>query len=213
MTKTKRQLRAEAVERLKNLNDHGVGVMFRAILGYSNWNHDWRDVEHDAIELLTDDEPPEGDAPSEFAEILMALAADCSCMGDGIVRHFEPKDVQGDVDALMRVVERDYVRRDDYDFTVEMLKHMTAERDELLGDNEHCELMYGRACDEVDNLQADFHELCRENDELRARIAEREAELTKRDKGIERLKRRRDELLAECERMRDELDALRGDSE
>ena len=55
---------------------------------------------------------PEGDAPSEFAEILMRLAADCSCMGDGIVRHFEPKDVQNDVDALMRVVERDYVSRE-----------------------------------------------------------------------------------------------------
>ena len=58
------------------------------------------------------DELPEGDAPSEFAEILMRLAADCSCMGDGIVRHFEPKDVQNDVDALMRVVERDYVHKD-----------------------------------------------------------------------------------------------------
>lgn len=191
MTKTKAQLRAEAVERLKQLGEHNDGedivkamVPEGVTVNRTNWT-----VELDTIiDLFTDDcsscyacaklaelraensqlrvkvddlvngndgetnvitsgspivdELPKGDAPSEFAEILMALAADCSCMGDGIVRHFEPKDVQGDVDALMRVVERDYVRRAVYDSLKELttdsdkwlknkLEEARAERDEL----------------------------------------------------------------------------------
>lgn len=101
-------------------------------------------------------ELPEGDAPSEFAEILMALAADCSCMGDGIVRHFEPKDVQGDVDALMRVVERDYVRRAVYDSLKELttnsdkwlkgkLEEARAERDEWKAKAEQAERAMNKA--------------------------------------------------------------------
>lgn len=117
MIKTKKQLRAEAVERLKNC----VAARFDAesiVIALASGRHgqsDWSLECDKLIYLLTYDELPEGDAPSEFAEILMALAADCSCMGDGIVRHFEPKDVQGYVDDLMRVVERDYVRREAYE--------------------------------------------------------------------------------------------------
>lgn len=141
MTKTKRQLRAEAVERLKEYQAKGefsVHNMLDAVVGDTNWT-----MESDAlIDLLKDDELPEGDAPSDFAEILMSLAADCSCMGDGIVRHFEPKDVQNDVDALMRVVERDYVSREYLDevrseadyregLLHESIDDLEAERDEL----------------------------------------------------------------------------------
>lgn len=60
MTKTKRQLRAEAVERLKMLDVHGGGSFEYAILGSDKMAWRYMDKRDALIDLLTDDEPDDG---------------------------------------------------------------------------------------------------------------------------------------------------------
>ena len=62
MTKTKKQLRAEAVGRIKNPKRHSIGAQLQAVLGYTDWNHDWDETETALIDLLTDDDEANPDA-------------------------------------------------------------------------------------------------------------------------------------------------------
>lgn len=56
MTKTKRQLRAEAVKRLKMLDEHGGGSFEYAILGSGKMAWRYMDKRDALIDLLTDDD-------------------------------------------------------------------------------------------------------------------------------------------------------------
>lgn len=60
MTKTKKQLRAEAVERLKMLDEHGGGSFEYAILGSDKMAWRYMDKRDALIDLLTDDEHDDG---------------------------------------------------------------------------------------------------------------------------------------------------------
>lgn len=121
--KTKKQLRAEAVERLKELKP-GVNSFSYSILGsrlYSNSdekNRDW------LIDLLTD-EPTNGTADETNEICADSSLVDKLPEGDAayLLRKLS-MDFRSDVykrdecdylDSLADMVERDYVRRDDYD--------------------------------------------------------------------------------------------------
>lgn len=203
MTKTKKQLRAEAVERLDSMRlDTGSAVKRIATVLGVEWNPDNVPASVGALHnmlryLLVDDELPEGDAPSEFAEILMSLAADCSCMGDGIVRHFEPKDVQNDVDALMRVVERDYVSREVYDSLKKLstdsdawlkrkVDELTAERDEWKAKAEQAMESYADVKDARDTWMSNYLQAERAMNKAAGKWARADAELRAND-GITNL--------------------------
>ena len=62
--------------------------------------------------------------------------------------------------ALADMVERDYVRRDDYDFMADALKYMKAERDEL-------ERKLEAATNANDDYRDEWHRVCAERDRLR----------------------------------------------
>lgn len=172
MTKTKRQLRAEAVERLRKCESSNVEWM---ILGDDcpNWvNYDtlsyYKALYERIADLLTDDEPPEG----------YANATPESCRQDA--DQLKRSDTPGYESDSREKLEADIAEFFDancetYDDILEWLDRQAA----------ITSAEWERAADVVKA----------ERDQLRA-------ELTKRDKGIERLKRRRDELLAECERLR-----------
>ena len=105
MTKTKRQLRAEAVERLRNTPCAWGGDYIGAILGIK-YNHsiDRNKIKNALIDLLTDDDVPEGDAVRE-----LRLWAECD------QSHEDPEHVLVErriMAELADMIERDYVRRE-----------------------------------------------------------------------------------------------------
>lgn len=137
MTKTKAQLRAEAVERLKKINSDNSPKPWAAALGIP-WNSDnvpktMGRMKAALINLLTDeptnvitdgtnvtasDSPlggksPEGDAVA----ILRKVAADkTDVSSDDLLCYAVGADFVPDaLNTLADMVERDYVRREDYD--------------------------------------------------------------------------------------------------
>lgn len=129
MTKTKRQLRAEAVERLKNC----VAARFDAesiviaLVSGRRGQSDWSLECNALIDLLTDDEPPEGDALRELRNYANDVRYDYNALDDA----YEPDERLAELcEHVADMIERDYVRRDGYDFVVDALKCMKAERDE-----------------------------------------------------------------------------------
>lgn len=135
MTKTKRQLRAEAVERLRKLEGKAASYAdyCKAMVDCPNGLLGQVAVT-EIIDLLTDDELPEGDAVAILrkAEQLSDKHSNwstfaCICNAGNLTER--PLGARP-LGALADMVERDYVRRGNYDFMVEMLRHMTAERNE-----------------------------------------------------------------------------------
>lgn len=107
------------------------------------------------------------------------------------------------LDRLADMVERDYVRRDDYDFTVEMLNCMKSERDDLqkeldianakLAGKPECEI-----CDRATLLE-EIEGLTAERDELEMRVNSLVAELGDAEGTSIILERQRDEWKAKAE--------------
>ena len=107
MEKTKRQLRAEAVERLKNSEYHTALDDVCAMLGWGHEPH-FEGATAALIDLLEDDEPPEGDAVAIMRKV---------ANGDEVTGNAMRKEVGGTdwADALLilaDMVERDYVSRE-----------------------------------------------------------------------------------------------------
>ena len=144
MTKTKRQLRAEAVERLKQLDGHYDGedivkamVPEGVIANITNWA-----VELDTIiDLLVDDEIPDGDAVD-----IMRKAANGGFEGSigSVVKNakkllgMDPYNGE-DLDMMRKLadmVERDYVRRIDFEVKDAEVADLRAERDRMQADYE-----------------------------------------------------------------------------
>lgn len=108
MTKSKRQLRAEAVERLRKLNCMDVDCyqLLEATVDDAGEKVGYRVEIRKLIELLTDEEPPDGDA--------LNLMRNCSLYEIGKILH--PADnTRSPLIALAEMVERDYVCREAYD--------------------------------------------------------------------------------------------------
>ena len=126
MIKTKRQLRAEAVERLQNHDDDSI----------------IQEVES-TIELLSDG--------TDSREKLEADALDCLRIW---ISNHDPQ-LRGHglaaLETIADMIERDYVRRGDYYFMVEMLRHMTAERDKWKAKAEQAEHAMNKAAAESRN--------------------------------------------------------------
>lgn len=94
--------------------------------------------------------------------------------GDEVTGNAMRKEVGGTdwSDALLilaDMVERDYVRRDDYDFTVEMLNCMKAERDEWIAKYDDAEATIGRMQEVIDDHVDEIVDLETEVDELKAK--------------------------------------------
>lgn len=70
MTKSKSQLRAEAIERLKAIPPLSVkpAIVINALCGHDMSWKTIQDVSNELIDLLTDDEPPEGDVMAILRE-------------------------------------------------------------------------------------------------------------------------------------------------
>lgn len=120
MTKTKRQLRAEAVERLERLERRGESYFPTDVLhAVTPPKEAGIDV---LIDLLTDDEPPEGDAVALLRTYATAEQS-----------HQDPEHVmleRGVFDRLADMVERDYVRRADFEAQHRTLCAVREQRDE-----------------------------------------------------------------------------------
>lgn len=133
MTKTKRQLRAEAVERLNEVRYGGDAVEFcEALLG-ERWSGE--NLRERIADLLTDEELPEGDAIGLLRDFPRTHTV--GYVPVGACKDRKMRDIE-DLYIIADMVERDYVRRDDYDFTVDALKFMTAERDYWKGQVQLC---------------------------------------------------------------------------
>ncbi|MBQ9002147.1 MAG: hypothetical protein IJ087_09870 [Eggerthellaceae bacterium] len=115
MAKTKRQLRAEAVERLKQLDEHDDSedivkamVPEGVTVNSANWT-----VELDTlIDLLTDDELPEGDAVSLLRKVALSEAPITRLCERFHAAPLLPSEHTHVLNELADMVERDYVRRD-----------------------------------------------------------------------------------------------------
>ena len=135
MDKTKAQLRAEAVERLKMIHAH-IGMSYNELLDalIPGYPRNSQTIQQAIIDLLTDDEPtngtadetngtapdsplggkpPKGDATNEphegdAAYLLRKLSMDFKA-------DVYKRDECEYIDSLADMVERDYVRREDYD--------------------------------------------------------------------------------------------------
>lgn len=188
MTKTKRQLRAEAVERLKNhdpkmtfISDM-LGDELRAILtsqGLSNL-----DVRNALIDLLTDDELPEGDVldKNTVREIIERNFNRVAIVDDGTGKPIEWRDdlvcsvgfdFSAITDEIADMIERDYVPRwrfdelaDAYEKMADLsanqaaeLNAMTAERDEWKAKAEQSERAMNEAAGKWAKADADNCEL------------------------------------------------------
>lgn len=194
MTKSKRQLRAEAVERLSNLGE--VGYYYEIVdalcdADCDNWTSE--KVATTIRDLLTDDEP--SDDCGHFAD-MSEKGGDCVRSG-------------------VEMSEIDVSAEGEHANDVDSREKLEASVMKYLGLPEDCRAWgdFGAVKKWLDR-QAAITE--RENDRLIVtmqvrlanqdrRIVELSDELEKRDKGIERLKRRRDELQEEVEEMQDEL--------
>ena len=135
MTKSKHQLRAEAVERLKMIHAH-IGMSYNELLDalIPGYPRNSQTIQQAIIDLLTDEEPtnvitdgtnvtasdsplggkpPKGDATNEphegdAAYLLRKLSMDFKA-------DVYKRDECEYIDSLADMVERDYVRREDYD--------------------------------------------------------------------------------------------------
>lgn len=163
MTKTKRELRAEAVERLKQLApmdtqaDRYVRAMVGSIAGMT-----MQDVTAGLIDLLTDDDAPKGDA----VDILHKAA---SCTGEysgpieALRRLTDTTTIYYALESLADMIERDYVRREYHCKTVDdnakLFAKVLDERDELRSSLDTAKAL-------VEAYKADNAELRRVIDEL-----------------------------------------------
>ena len=123
MTKTKAQLRAETVERLKDTRmDSGDAVKKIAAAIGSEWNppsvnHSLGCLKSKLIDLLTDDEPPVVDAVAILRKAAKCTSVNTS-VGD-VLRYNVPgngpsawQTEEDACEALADMIERDYVRRE-----------------------------------------------------------------------------------------------------
>ena len=108
MGKSRRQIRAEAVERLKQPRYENLSDYVYAILGWGHEPHQAKEAKAALIDLLTDEEPPEGDAVS-----IMRKVATCGeCTGYTMRKEVGGIDWADALLILADMIERDYVRRE-----------------------------------------------------------------------------------------------------
>lgn len=219
MTKTKRQLRAEAVERLKQLPPMKMtGNQFvNAIVGPTALMTE-QDINRALIDLLTDEELPDGDVAA-----LLRKAARCTSVNTSVgdvLRYNVPGNGcsawQTDEDAceaLADMIERDYVPRKRWSEAVRAMKaaqdrmeQARDERDELQSrvdylESRHCEWSdpndLGDGCmlrhdDLVDKLRA-------ERDEWKAKAERLDAKGTADETCPDAMGQASDELTCKME--------------
>lgn len=111
MSKTKKQLRAEAVERLKEINEHSCNsdeiimalVPADIVVAESNWTAEIRFI----IDLVADEEPPEGDVVAIMRDSNGRYSAT-----DYVRLTVGARDTSDMFVKLADMIERDYVRRE-----------------------------------------------------------------------------------------------------
>ena len=139
MGKTKRELRAEAVERLNGMAlNTGSAVRKLAIALGVKWNPDNAPLSMSVLQnrlrdLLTDDEPPEGDAVAILRKAA-SYDGDYSNSSEALRRLTGTTTVYYALEKLADMVERDYVRREEYDNEREALLNKLVAVDDAFND-------------------------------------------------------------------------------
>ena len=199
MTKNKRQLRSEAVERLKMLDVKYAfaGDVFGAVLGdYDDNGYNYEGEVAALIDFLRDDEPTNGidsetngihatfpligDPPNGDALEIMRSLRGCVNMPmfkDTLCRETTTSNVIAALETLADMVERDYIRREDCEIT-EKLNEQAHEMNDALGrENTRLEGLVGKLESERDEklslLETAFKrckELEAERDELQRKL-------------------------------------------
>lgn len=171
MTKTKRQLRAEAVERLSSWPvDAKAGPLLDTVLGKAYDPYDYEKNLVALIDLLTDDDPPEGDAVAilrKYANFWSAShATHTQCDSN-----WEFTTMQ----ALADMVERDYVRQELYDESVEISEQIVNERERARAERDSLKRASERDADVMESLNVQLADMTAERDEWKAKAENQSA--------------------------------------
>lgn len=171
MTETKRERRAAAVERLRELDSRSHYDIWDVVCSATNVSVDvvtTKEGKRLLIDLLTDDEQPEGDAVA-----ILRKAARCTSINTSIgdvLRYNVPgngcsawQTAEDACESLADMIERDYVRREYHCKTVDdnakLFAKVLDERDELRSSLDTAKAL-------VEAYKADNAELRRVIDEL-----------------------------------------------
>ena len=200
---TKRKLRAEAVENLKANSDwawHDLADFFKASgLMDSPYNTPYRELRAALIDLLEDDELPEGDAVS-----ILRRAADSDTPMVSLCDRFDaapllPSEHSRVFGQLADMVERDYVSREYLDEVCseadyregllhESIDDLEAERDEWKAKAEQAMESYADAKDARDTWMANYLQAERAMNKAAGKWARADARSAERAAAVERLK-------------------------